>query len=326
MVKYIVGIVLVVLIFVGLVFVLHKDVAREGDLQKITIAEFGEVFLYAPLYVADAAGFFEEEGLDVTIVPTGGDEKTFAALLSGDAQFGVADPVFVAISGERGQEGRVVASILGTVPFWGVTRNAAIDEIKEPSALSGYSVATFPAPSTAYALQKDMFLDGGVAPNIREAAFGTLLAVMDAGDADIALELEPNVSMAVADGAKVVYSLADYYPEFAFTGLTVLPEYAEEHPDTVQAAVNALAKALEFIHENQEETARILAERFPEIDDAVAEDAVRNLVAAEVFSQSTLVTQEEWDAAVALRTEVGDITKPAPYTQYVITKFAENAK
>ncbi|TRT80505.1 MAG: hypothetical protein EWV64_03390, partial [Microcystis flos-aquae Ma_QC_C_20070823_S18] len=36
-----------------------------GGIQKITIAQFGDVFIYAPLYIAIDAGFFQKQGLDV---------------------------------------------------------------------------------------------------------------------------------------------------------------------------------------------------------------------------------------------------------------------
>ena len=89
--------------------------------RKITIAQYGDVFLYAPIYIAKEAGFFAKRGLDVSLVSTGGDDKTWAAVISGSASFGVADPTFVAISELRGQPGRVIASIVNGVPFWGIT-------------------------------------------------------------------------------------------------------------------------------------------------------------------------------------------------------------
>jgi NitT/TauT family transport system substrate-binding protein len=81
-----------------------------ATVQKITIAQAGDFFLYAPLYVASDAGLFSKNGLEVRLISTGGDEKTWAAVISGDAQFGVADPTFVAISATRGQPGRVIAT------------------------------------------------------------------------------------------------------------------------------------------------------------------------------------------------------------------------
>ena len=39
--------------------------------RRITVAQFGDFFLYAPLYVALDGGFFSRQALDVTIVSTG---------------------------------------------------------------------------------------------------------------------------------------------------------------------------------------------------------------------------------------------------------------
>jgi ABC-type nitrate/sulfonate/bicarbonate transport system substrate-binding protein len=63
-------------------------------LRRITVAQFGDFFLYAPLYIAEDDGLFRKRGLDVSIANTGGDDKTWAAVLSGSAEFGVADPTF----------------------------------------------------------------------------------------------------------------------------------------------------------------------------------------------------------------------------------------
>jgi hypothetical protein len=48
-----------------------------------------------------------------------------------------------------------------------------------------------------------MFMQAGLTPKIHEGAFGTLLAMVHSGHADIALELEPNVSQAELDGAHI---------------------------------------------------------------------------------------------------------------------------
>ncbi|HKR06145.1 MAG TPA: ABC transporter substrate-binding protein, partial [Bacteroidia bacterium] len=197
---------------------------KTSTLQKITIAQTGDFFLYAPLYIALDGGYFRKNGLDVSIISTGGDEKTWAAVLGKNASFGIADPTFIAISDERGIPGRVIASIVNGVPFWGITMNSSIKEVQSPQDLNSYSVATFPSPSTAYTLQKKMFLDAGLKPNIKEGAFGTLLYMLQSGKVDIALELEPNVSQASSNGAKVLYSLAKLYGDFAITGLTTTPE------------------------------------------------------------------------------------------------------
>ena len=85
-----------------------------------------------PLYLAEGKGFFKDQGLSVTITSTGGDDKTFAAVISGDVHFGIADPTFVAIARAKGQPGKVIASIVNGVPFWGCDKEFGGSRNREP--------------------------------------------------------------------------------------------------------------------------------------------------------------------------------------------------
>ena len=330
--KIIIGAVIVVILGV-IGILLFQQPSKQSNpqpqtqaLKKITIAQTAEVFLYAPLYIAQEKGFFKDQGLDVTITTANGDEKAFAALLSGDAQFAVGDPTFVAISGEKGQPGKVIAAVLQGVPFWGVAKKASIGTIANPSGLKGYSVATFPSPSTAYTLQKKMFQSASLKPNIKETAFGSLLAALDAEQVDIALELEPNVSTAVKNGDHIVYALNDYYPQFAITGMTALPDYIQKNPETAQGVVNALQEAMTYIHQNPNDVADFLITKFPDVSKEIAQNAVQNMIKAGVFPSSTMVSKPGWDAAIQVREDVGDLKSAAPYESYVDTQFSEHAK
>ncbi len=274
---------------------------------KIKVAQFADVFLYMPLYIAKDKGFFQQQGLDVDIVSTGGDDKTYAAVISGDAQFGIADPTFVAIARAKGQNGQVVASIVNGVPFWGVTKNTSIPQITDPKMLNGYSVATFPAPSTAFTLQEDMFKRAGLRPNIKQAAFGTLLAQLDSNQADIALELEPNVSTAVKQGAKVIYSMPEMYGDFAITGVSVSEEMVNKHPDQIQKFVTAIEQSLRYAREHTNEVIELAAKRFPSLDKEVIAQALKRIIETKTMPESTLISPVAWDKATKLRIDAGDL-------------------
>ncbi|WP_321471516.1 ABC transporter substrate-binding protein [uncultured Paludibaculum sp.] len=298
---------------------------RVGTLRSITIAQYGDVFLYAPLYIAKDAGFFARKGLDVSLVSTGGDEKTWAAVISGSASFGVADPTFVAISDSRGQPGRVIASIVNGVPFWGVTLRQDIKPFSGPRDLDSHTVATFPAPSTAYTLQRKMFMQAGLKPMIREGAFGTLLTMLRAGQADIALELEPNVSQAEPEGARIVYSMPEVYGDFAITGLTATPESLARDPELARSVVCGLQMALDYAHRQPEASLQILTKRFPEIKPAIAKSAFTRLLATGIVPKSVVVQSTAWEKAIGLRVEVGDLTAAKSLASYVDNTFSDGA-
>jgi NitT/TauT family transport system substrate-binding protein len=295
---------------------------QQSNLTAVKLAEVGEFFIYMPLYIAQGKGFFREEGLDLAIVNTGGDDKSVAAVISGSADFGVGDPTFAAIAGLQGQNIKVVASIVNGVPFWGVTKNPRVPEITSPAQLRGFSVATFPSPSTAFTLQAQMFREGGLEPNIKQAQFGTLLPLLDTGTVDIVLELEPNVSTAVAQGARVVYSMAKAYGNFAITGLTVSQKTIDGRRDLVERLVRAIDRAEKFAHENPDEAISIAKSRFPSISPAIAEQAMKRMLDGRTYPQNAVITTEAWQKAVQLRVDAGDLPNIETAKPYLDNSFA----
>jgi NitT/TauT family transport system substrate-binding protein len=303
------------------------DAQGSPKLEPITVAQFGHVFLYMPLYVAVDRGFFKEQGLDVKLVSTGGDEKTFTAVSSGNAQFGVSDPTFTAIARERGQGGKVVAGVVRGVPFWVVTFNKDIKQIDKPSGFKGYRVATYTAPSTSYAVMKRILQNDGHAVDgkIVQGAFGTLLALLKANQADMALDIEPIVSVATHQGGHIVYSPASKLGDFAFTGLEVSDDFYKKHPEQIQAAVNALTESMTYIHKDFEGALSVAKKEFPEVSEPVLREALKRLIDQGTIPKSPVLSKDAWDRAIALRKEIGDMKGSGAFDQNVDMKFALKA-
>ncbi len=295
--------------------------------RPITIAQFGHVFLYLPIYVAVNKGFFKDEGLDVTLVSTGGDEKTFAAVSSGNAQFGVADPVFTAVAREKGKGGKVVASVVKGVPFWVVTLKDEIKPFDTPEGFAGYKIGAYTAPSTSYAVMKMLLQNSGdpVKGTIVEGAFGTLLPMIKAKQADMEMDIEPMVSIAVKQGAHIVYSPASKLGDFAFTGLTVSDDFYKTDKKTIQSAVNAITRAMKYIHADFEGTVEVAAKEFSEVDKDVIESAVKHLIDEGTIPTDPLLGEEGWNNAIKLRKQIGDIKGEGAYAEHVDPSFAQAA-
>lgn len=290
-----------------------KDVNSQTVNSKtsVIVAQVGEFFIYLPLYYTVDRGFFDRQGLDVRLVNSGGDEKSVAAVISRSADFGVGDPTFAAIAKTNGQDVRVVASVVNGVPFWGVTEKPDIPPITSPNQLKGLTVATFPKPSTAYVLQEIMYRDGGLQPSIREAQFGSLLPLLKTGTVDIALELEPNVSTVVASGGRILYSMAERYPKFAITGVTVLGQTLTERPDLVKRFVAALNEAEKAAHAEPNDVVAFAKSRFRNVPPEIAEAAARRMLDSGVFPSRAAVSTEGWRQALQIRVQSGDLKSVA---------------
>lgn len=61
---------------------------KEEKLTKVNLTEVAHSIFYAPMYVAFENGYFEDEGLDVSLTNGLGADKTMTALLSGECDIG----------------------------------------------------------------------------------------------------------------------------------------------------------------------------------------------------------------------------------------------
>lgn len=299
-----------------------------GAMTDITVAQFGQekYLIYLPFYLAMEKGYFKEQGLNIQIKYSGNDDQVFATVLKGEAQFGIGDPVFTAVSREKGAKGKVIASIVDGVSVWGVTKKP-MAEITNADQLAGLKVGTFPAPSTVYTLIRNTIDKNPklAKTTIAQAPIGSGLALLENGSADIDMELEPNASIAESKGYKVVYSMAKFYGPFAFTGVTTTEDYISQNRPIVQKFVNGLAKALNFAKTQQDSTIAVAQQLFPTVDKIVIANAVKRMIKDKTIPQSTAISDEAWQLALKIRKQVGDIKEIKPTSDAVDNSFANAA-
>ena len=65
---------------------------KTSSLKKVTLNEVAHSIFYAPQYVAIELGYFEEEGIDLSVETGFGADKTMTAVISGDADIGFMGP------------------------------------------------------------------------------------------------------------------------------------------------------------------------------------------------------------------------------------------
>ena len=65
-----------------------KKASEEKTLTPVTLSEVAHSIFYAPQYVAIEKGYFEEEGIDLTLINSAGADKVMTALISDGADIG----------------------------------------------------------------------------------------------------------------------------------------------------------------------------------------------------------------------------------------------
>jgi NitT/TauT family transport system substrate-binding protein len=305
-------------------------VYAESPTEKVTIAHWGSerILLYLPLYIAMEEGFLERQGIEVTLKYSGNDDQVFASVMSGEAQLGIGDPVFAAIARERGFPGKVIAMLVQKIGLSGYAKSDFPREIHVPSDLGNTRIATIPAPSTTYTLLSQ-FLDANhlrpLGASLVQASIGAQLATLEAGDAEIAVDLEPRVSLLEEQGYRVVFNLDAYTSPMVITGLTTTEGYIASNPGTLGRLTLGVQQALDAFKRDPALGVRVTQKLFPQLSPQVVEKAVQRLRSFGVFPDSTVVRDDLWQKALALRLASKELKKSQRTEESVDNHFASRA-
>ena len=292
--------------------------AKQSDHKHVTIAQWGQekYLIYLPIYIAQEKGYFQKHGLDVKLTFNGNDDQVFATVARGDAQFGLGDPIFTAVSRQRGFDGIVTASIVDRVALWGVTKSQK--DYMSPSDFANTTIGTFPRPSTTYTLVKQMIEENKIpGAKIVEIAIGNELALLESGKADVVMLLEPAASIAESRGYYIATSFPKLWGAFAFTGLTTTETYRKTNPDMISSVRSALSDALNLTHEHPSEALVIAKRLFPNLDAKVVENAVGRMLADGTIPSQIDISKDGWLKAVEVRQSIGDLKLGNSYLECI---------
>jgi NitT/TauT family transport system substrate-binding protein len=302
----------------------NEDVAKMQTPQKVTVAQFGHLLIYYPIYLAKQKDFYKKNNLDVTFVSTGGDDKTLAAVSSGSALFGVADPIFVAIAQEKGLKAKVVGTLIDGAPMWIVAKEKI--DMNSADALKNKKIMTYPSPSTSYTLLSEIITNLKPKTNgakIIQGAFGTEFAMVEGKNADAFFTIEPIASTGVDKGYHIIYSAMDQFGPMSFSGISVLDESIAKHPETIKAFILSTQQAMDFLKTNFDEAVELAAKEFPETKKTILRDALKRMLDEKVMPTTLETKEASWNKAVEIRKKVGDLKTTPVFSDVVANQFVK---
>ncbi len=297
--------------------------------EKIVINEAVRTLLYLPLYHAEHKGFFKNQGVDVEIITAGSATAAFASMLSGEADFAQADPMYVPISREKGSDALVVAQVIARISLWGLASETFEGEFTKEN-IRGKTIASHPRPMTGYTYAvkaiKELGLDPEKDVTLLEVRPGGELAALLSGEADIAFTLEPGTSIAELQGARVLISFPEKLGDQVFTALMTSESKIKEKPDAILKVVQAYQDSLRDIVANPEIAAETAYHYFPTTDKDVLNLAMRRLVDEQVYSNSIRIPEDSWNKAISERVAIGDLKVSTPISDAEATDLLKQIK
>ena len=310
-----------------------KDSTEDKTLSKVTLNEVAHSIFYAPQYVAIEEGYFEEEGLDLTLVTGFGADKTMTAVISGEADIGFMGAEASIYAYQEGATDPVMnfAQLTQRAGNFLVARKEmpdfTWDDLKGKKVLGGRK-GGMPEMVFEYIL-KNNGLDPETDLTIDQSIdFGSTAAAFT-GDtsADFTVEFEPSATLLEQEGTGyVVASLGTDSGYVPYTSYSAKASFLEDHPKTIQKFTNALQKGMDYVSTHSaEEIATVIAPQFPETDLATVTAIVTRYYQQDTWKDNLIFNEESFQLLQDILQDAGELSRRTEYTDLVTTSFAQKA-
>ncbi len=300
---------------------------------KITLNEVAHSIFYAPQYVAVEEGYFEEEGLDLTLVTGFGADKVMAAVLSGDAEIGFMGAEASVYAFQEGANDPVVnfAQLTQRAGNFLVAREEMPDfkweDLKGKDVLGGRK-GGMPEMVFEYILKRQ-----GIDPEkdlkINQSIdFGSTAAAFSGGMGDFSVEFEPSATALEKEGAGyVVASLGVDSGYVPYTSYCAKSSYMKENPEVMQKFTNALQKGMDYVQNHTpEEIAEVIAPQFSETDLETITAIVKRYYEQDTWKENLIFEQESFELLQDVLEDAGELNKRVKYESLVTTEYAKKAE
>jgi NitT/TauT family transport system substrate-binding protein len=243
--------------------------ARAAELTPFKIGISAPVMTIFPVWMAEAGGFYEKEGLKVEVVNMEGGTKGLKVLLSGEIQamhVGLGPAV---LANKQGADLRLITSTCNTIPFTMFTP----PDIKTAADLKGktFGISTF-GSETDIAISILLKKLGLTRQDITVSQIGgnsQRYAALVAGRIQVAPLLEPGASIAREKGYNPLIDLAAAKTPWIFDGIVVDASYIKEHRDTLTHFVRAYIAGAYLAMSDEAKAKELIAQKFKTKDQKV---------------------------------------------------------
>jgi len=234
--------------------------AQALEKPKITIGVGGKpLFYYLPLTIAERQGYFKAEGLDVEILDFPGGAKALQALLGGsvDVVSGAYEHTISQQAKGQNIEALVMQGKYSSIVL--AMSKAKAAAYKSPADLKGMKIGVTAPGSSTNMFVNILLAKAKLAPDavsiIGVGATAGAVAIMKRGEIDAMSNLDPVIAqleqggefVAVIDTRTAKGMQEVYGGAYAAGSIYVPVEFAKKYPNTAQAIVNAMVRALRFI-------------------------------------------------------------------------------
>lgn len=294
--------------------------------KLIRINEVTHSVFYAPMYLADALGYFGDEDIEIEITNGGGADATMAAVLSGAADIGFCGPeavIYVAIGGSNDSP-KVFGQLTKRDGSFLVGREK-IDNF-DWSMLEGKSILAgrqggVPAMTFEYVLNKL-----GVNATLNyDVAFNMMTAAFESGVSDYCTMFEPTASAYQAAGkGYIVASVGQDSGELPYTCYMAKDSYIKKNGDKIEGFLRAITKATKYLLATDSATvAKQIATYFDGTSEASLKTSIDSYKLIDAWVTNMAMKESVLTYLQDIMEHAGELEKRVAFNDLVITETAQ---
>ena len=298
----------------------------------VTLYEVAHSIFYAPQYAAIELGYFQEEGIDLTLVNGAGADKVMTAMLAGDADIGFMGSEASIYTYVQGAEDYAVnfAQLTQRAGNFLVARQPDPDftwqKLKGSRVLGGRA-GGMPQMVFEYILKKN-----GIDPKAdltmdQSIQFGLTAAAFTSDQSDYTVEFEPFATGLELEGnGYVVASLGTDSGYVPYTAYCAKKSYLAMHPDLIQRFTSALQKGMNYVNSHTaEEIAKTIQPQFSDTPLENITKIVKRYQDQDTWKKNLIFERSSFELLENILEEAGELQTRVPYEDLVTTQFAEEA-
>ena len=248
--------------------------AVQKPLEEVKIGIRGHLF-YLPAYVAQARGYFVEQGLDAELMKFDSTNQMINALITGKIDAGIGGVnsiVVIDVESKSPNSLKIFSTGIFSEDFEKilVSKDSNIDSVKD---LEGKTLATYQGSTAKIFMTKFLNNNNLQTTKLVQLKPSDQLSALASGSVDAIHVIEPLATIGVEKGIATVIDaspIANYFGTAGFPLETSIlsVKFISQKPDAARKIVLATDKAAEFISKYPE-IARNYYSEFTSVDDSI---------------------------------------------------------
>ena len=303
---------------------------EDTDVTTIRLNEVTHSVFYAPMYLAEALGYFEEEKIEIELTNGGGADSVMASVLSGDSDIGFCGPeaaLYVLVGGSSDVP-TVVGQLTKRDGSFLVSRKAEPnfqwEDLKGKEILAGRKGGV-PAMTFEYVLNNHNLKDGVDLTLNYDVAFNLMVSAFEAGTADYCTMFDPTAYEYEAAGkGYVVASVGEASGEVPYTCFIAKNSWLKKNGEVTEGFLRAITKAVKYINETPSAAvAPYLSSYFEGVSESSLAASIERYRKIDAWRTELSMTEDSFDRLQDIIENAGELTRRAELDELVDNSYAK---